>query len=193
MSQLEQIPYFNLATAGLVLKKQGLNLYRKIERMVKSGQLIILKRGLYTTRLFYLTVKDKNEFISIISTAICPNSYLSLEYALSFYGLIPEQINSYTAITLKSTRNFKNSIGSFIYKNIKTSLFAGYKDGLASKAKALFDYIYLKNNLSGLDDLRINFENLSLDDLKEFNQYCKLSKSVKMDKIAKLIERKYVN
>lgn len=96
-------------------------------------------------------------------------SYISLEKALSFYGLIPEMVYSVTSVTPKTTREFKNKSGHFKYRNIKPDLFFGYKQKqgkifpylLAEPEKALLDLIYF-NRLKTRDDLsglRINWKN----------------------------------
>ena len=123
-------------------------------------------------------------------------SYLSLEFVLSRNGLIPEAIQSYTAITLKSTREFENFLGRFSYQNIAGKLFCGFNGGKASTAKALFDFLYLKSNLGTYlekelsNGLRINWANFTSLDCREFQKYAALSDSQKMAKIAKIIKVK---
>lgn len=192
-SELVQLPYFNLQTAGILLSKKGLNLYRQIERLVKNGYLLRLKSGLYTTKTFWDRNTNNQIYIKQIANTLRFPSYLSLEYVLAQNGLIPEAINTYTSITLKSPRSYQNFLGAFIYTNIKEGLFLGYADGIASKAKALFDYLYLKKNLPVnytqelSEGLRINWNNFSKNDLKDFCQFCFLAKSPKMDRISKIM------
>lgn len=194
-SELEQLPYFNNQTASLVLEKKGLNLYRQIERLVKNGTLLRLKSGLYVTKTYY----DRNSNSQIaysqqIANTLRLPSYLSLDFVLAQNGLIPEAVNTYTSITLKTPRSYQNFLGTFTYTNIKVDLFCGYSSGTASKAKALFDFLYLKKNLGQdydrelSDSLRINWNNFSKADLNQFQKYCFMAKSTKMDKLAKIIK-----
>ena len=131
-------------------------------------------------------------------------SYISLEYVLAREGLIPEAVYSTTSITSKSSRVFQNFLGNFIYKNIKNDLFMGYRQELwgekiilkASKAKALFDFLYLKKMLNLkteiIVDLRINWDNFDAQDLSEFSTYVTISNSKKMATILNII-KKYVS
>lgn len=191
---LEKLPYFSKNTAGILLQKDGKNLDRKIERLIKSGYFLRLKNGLYTTKTYLLTVGNKEKYAESLVPALYYPSYLSLEYVLSQTGLIPEAIQIYTAITTKSTREFKNFLGRFSYQNIADKLFCGFTDGKASKAKALFDYLYLKSNLGAnlqkelTEGLRLNWNYFTVSDLKEFKKYVEISGSAKMIKIKKIIE-----
>lgn len=192
-SKLEQLPYFNIQTASVLLGKKGLNLYRQIERLVRNGYLLRLKSGLYVTKTFVDRNLNNPSYNQQIANTLRFPSYLSLEYVLAQNGLIPEAINNYTSITLKSPRSYKNFLGTFAYTNIKESLYLGYSNGIASKAKALFDYLYLKKNLPVdytqelSEGLRINWNNFSKKDLKDFRQFCFLAKSLKMNQIYKIM------
>ena len=95
-------------------------------------------------------------------------------------------------------------MGNYSYRNIKDSLFLGFKEKnwnnniiyIASKAKALFDYLYLKstyNIKADVYDARINWDNFSEDDLLELTKYVKLSKSIKMNNILKVVKKYYVS
>lgn len=193
LSELETLPYFNKQTAGILLEKAGRNLDRKIERITKSGYLLRLKKGLYTTKNYLLAKGSNEEYAQNFAQNLYFPSYLSLEYVLSKENLIPESVRVYTSITTKNTRNIENFLGRFCYQNITPKLFCGFINGRASKAKALFDYLYLKSNLDNdlvrdlSENLRINWENFSVADLDEFNQFVKLINSGKMTRILKII------
>lgn len=181
---------FNKSAAAVLIGKTGKNLDQKISRMVKIGYLKVLKKGLYVSSSFY-EVADKESYAEYLANRLKQPSYLSLEYVLAKEGLIPEAVYALTSITVKTSRNFSNFVGSFIYRNIKDSLFCGYqiqKRGnktiyLASKAKALFDYLYLTKLIDidrEIHDLRINWNNFGRKDHREFNRYVRLSGSQKM-------------
>ena len=84
---------------------------------------------------------------------------------------------------------------------IKNNLFCGFavvKRGdfsvlKASKAKALFDYVYLrKNGLSdkkAVEELRLNLDNFKAGDWREFKKYVVLGGSAKIKKIFKLLRQ----
>ena len=92
----------------------------KIRALEKDGQLIRLKRGLY--------VVDKRVSGKPINVRLCANhiygpSYVSLQWALRWYGLIPERVYTMTSITTKRSREFENELGRFTYRQVKPNYF----------------------------------------------------------------------
>ena len=199
--ELEKLPYFTKQAAGLLLGKEGKNLDWKLSQLIKKGYLIRLRNGLYVGETFLTSEVEKEGYFEHLANILRSPSYLSLEYVLAKNGLIPEGVNLFTSITLKSSRVYTNKFGSFVYKNIKEGLFAGfgterkgvYSIKIASKAKALFDFLYLKRNFDYTKKeeiergLRINWDNFLLTDVEEFKKYVLLSKSEKMTIIFKNI------
>lgn len=120
---------------------------KKLANMERLGEIIRLKRGLY--------VVDGSEFGFPPSKPICSNhiygpSYVSLQWALSFYGLTPERVYSMTAVTVKRSRNFSNKLGKFTYMQVPEKYFhigicTAMNDGarfmIATREKALCDMI----------------------------------------------------
>lgn len=200
--ELENLPYFNKYTAGVLIGKKGRNLDKKIEQLIKKGYLLSLKNGLYVSSVF-VDRTDKSNYQEYIANILRYPSYLSLEYVLSIYGLIPEGVYALTSVTLKSSRVFNNFLGTFIYRNIKPELFYGFiekdfndkKIKMATVAKALFDFLYFKKleriNKAVIEDLRINFDNFKSKDSQEFSRYVLKSKSKKMAKILKIFKEFY--
>ena len=196
--ELETLPYFNKPAAGLLIGKKGRNLDKKIEQLLNKKYLLSLKKGLYTSLIFVQKV-NKKLYQEYIANILRYPSYLSLEYALAEYGLVPEGIRVLTSITLKSSRVFENFLGTFIYKSLKPDLFGGFleknfadkKIKMATPAKAVFDFLYLKKIVDFekeiLEDLRINWGNFSQKDRREFKNYVKKSNSLKMKKILKIL------
>lgn len=164
--------------------------YKQISRWQKDGFLIKIKQGFYT----FTDQKIDDYFLFLIANKIYEPSYISLEKALKYYGLIPEEIFQITSVSTKKTNIFNNSIGSFSYRHIKESLFWGYhfisnsnqKVLIADAEKAILDYIYLHPELKTENDfkeLRINSnsfnENINLDKL---NKYLSKFKNKKLNK-----------
>lgn len=202
-AKIEMLPYFTKPTAGVLIGKEGKNLDRKIEQLINKGYLISLKKGMYVTDPFMSSIPNKELYLEYVANILRYPSYLSLEYVLSKYNLIPEATYQITSITNKSTRMFQNQLGSFTYRSIKSELFTGYSTisrdtyniEIATKAKALFDFLYLKRNL-GKDlkteikaSLRINWGQMQAEDIKKFKYYVTLSNSAKMEKIAKYVNK----
>ena len=156
---LKSLAYFNKSTLGEILEKFGENLNYQIKKLIKTGELICLKKGLYTSRVYLLTLEKTpglyERYLEYLANITRQPSYVSLEYALAKYGLIPEGVYTITSITLKTPRIFKNSLGNFTYRNIKESLFTGFNNldfegkrvKMATKGKSLFDFLYLRKEV----------------------------------------------
>jgi len=139
----------------------------QVHKWVEKGTLIKLKRGLYIINV--PGVKKPPNFY--IANCIVFPSYVSMETALSYYGLIPEAVYSTVSITTKKTNRFNNKLGNFVYYHIKNELFRGYKKleieefsiNIAIPEKSILDYIYLKYlNIEVLKDVRL--QNLDIID-----------------------------
>ncbi len=199
---IERKPYFTKQELSFLLEKQGRNLDKKLSRLLKTNYLLRLKNGLYTTNLYAML--HKASFSEYTANMLYYPSYLSLEYVLQKEGLIPEAVYQYTSISAKTSRVYQNQLGVFTYKKIKDSLFIGYIEvifheyyriKIATKAKALFDYFYLKpmRNIESkqlIDDLRIQWEIFNEHDWKEFERYIQLSESKKMTRIYTLLKKR---
>jgi predicted transcriptional regulator of viral defense system len=134
----------------------------QLHQWVKSGDLVTLKRGLY---VFADKKVDKVE----IARCLYSPCYISLEYALNLYGLIPDVPFAMTMVTPKTTRKFNTVFGQFIYRNIKKEVFFGFDEEtlIAEKEKALVDYLYL--NSSNLVPSVIFWKELRLQNLDDFD------------------------
>ena len=98
-----------------LLEKSISNVNEKISNLVKNGELVRLKKGFYTFSKLYET-KPIN-LISVANTLYSP-SYVSFDYALSYYGMIPERVSEVTSATSKNEKLFDTPIGRFSYKKV---------------------------------------------------------------------------
>jgi predicted transcriptional regulator of viral defense system len=122
--------------------------FNKIRLLVKKGVLTKLRRGFYVVGRDYRK-SPLNEFV--ISNHLYGPSYVSLESALSFYGLIPEAVYEITAINPKRAKEYKTPIGRFSFRKIPESVFSMSLESqnrsghfiIASAEKALVDKLYL--------------------------------------------------
>ncbi|MFQ5493448.1 MAG: hypothetical protein ACE5DX_04785 [Candidatus Dojkabacteria bacterium] len=201
LKQLSELPYFDTQSIGQItgLTEQGLN--NTVSRWLRNGLLIQLKRGRYVTKDYFRSNRSKREYIEFVSNKIRFPSYLSLEYILASYQILSESVFSITAITTKSTRDYTNKLGRFTYRSIQEDLFTGFeivKKGkfdvaIASKAKALFDYLYLKFYRSvriskkDIEELRLNLDSFDTKEVEEFGQYCEISNIQKYKKLPQLL------
>ncbi len=141
--------------------------YALIKRALKEGALIHLTKGVYY-RGNYLQSKLPHPFE--LSHYLRWPSYISLESALSFHGLIPEAIYTTTSVTFLRKSTLENSFGIFSFYTLpKAHFFLGVSressaDGtffVASPWKAITDYIYCyRKNWNNMEPF---FESLRLD------------------------------
>lgn len=207
-SFFNNIPWLNKATLSTILKKNGPALNYWVQRLVNTGEIIPLKRGLFISRNYLLKVKGQpplfDKYREYMSQLLRTPSYISLEYALAKYGIVPDVPFAITSITNKTSRMFANEFGTFIFRNFKNSLFCGYREKsfddkryyFATPAKALFDFVYLRkfNRKSFEEDvesgLRINWEVFTKTDVKELKNYVNMSGKKKMKRFLDFIIRR---
>lgn len=135
----------------------------QISRWQKAGKLLQLKRGFYALSETY---RKTSIFEPYVSFLLKRPSYLSLEKALEYHGLIPEGVPVYTAVTSKRAARFSSEAGVFTYRHIKRPLFWGYESVtvnfqtgfIAAPEKALLDLVYFHGmniSLKYLEGLRL--------------------------------------
>lgn len=143
---------------------QELRQYKKprdtITRFLRDESIIRVKKGLYVFGNNY-----RKGFICKESLAnlIYGPSYISLEYALSYYGLIPERVEQVTSMTPLRSKTFDTPIGVFDYmhlmqKKISVGVTLIEVDNLhqfliATPEKALADLISFHKNLNSQQDV----------------------------------------
>jgi hypothetical protein len=113
----------------------------------RDGKLQRLKKGIYT-----LAPEFRRQPVMAISLAepLYRPSYLSLEYALSRYGMIPEAVGTFTSVSTLKTAVFRNDLGTFSYRHVSPDSFFGFHREtkpaphfLAMPEKAILDFIHL--------------------------------------------------
>ena len=149
----------------------------QISRWVNSGKLIQLKRGLYLLSSAYRK-SEPDEFY--IASILKKPSYISMEKALEFHGLIPEAVPVFTSVTTKRPGRLGTKVGVFDYRHIKPELFWGYESVttgkrtffIASAEKALLDFFYFKGvhfKRGYLEEMRLqNTEGINFNRLIEY-------------------------
>ncbi len=121
----------------------------KIRAMLKASEIVRVKKGLYVFGEDYRPGPWSSE---ILANLIYGPSYISLDYALSFYGFIPERVPVVTSVTLSRSRRFETPVGLFTYRNLSChkysigidqhALDGGQHFLIAAPAKALADKIW---------------------------------------------------
>lgn len=145
----------------------------KISSLIAQGIIIRVKKGLY---VFGENWRQRAYSLETLANLAYGPSYISLEYALHYYGLIPEQVMTVTSVTTGRSRNFSTPVGNFSYQNIPLQAFADGMDivqsisagtyMIAVPEKALVDKIRSERGLaiqSLKDTERYLVENLRID------------------------------
>jgi predicted transcriptional regulator of viral defense system len=200
LTPFENLPYFTIEgfrqIAGEAIVHDE-HARTALHRWAKAGCIIQLKKGLYMHRGFFEQHRREAEFSPLVSAILLPQSYLSLEYMLQAHGVLTEITYPVTAITPKNTRTIINSMGTFVYRHIRSALYLGFQlteaygvpIAQASPAKALFDYLYLRplGSIAQLydlaEELRLNLDEFSLAEREEFAGYVAASGLPKMKRI----------
>ena len=167
----------------------------KLASLLKRGDLIRIKKGLYVIAPTHFHGLYSRE---ILANVIYGPSYLSLEYALAYYGLIPEKVEIVTSITCNRYKNFNTPLGSFIYYYLhpdKYSMGVTYRKLderrgflIATKEKALCDCVARQPHLHNQEDIEHYLFGLRLEvkDLMKFS-------IKKISEIAKIYQNHQVN
>ena len=104
-----------------ILEKSYNNVNEKISNLIRNGDLIRLKKGFYSFSKPYQS--KPIDLISVANSLYTP-SYVSFDYALSFYGMIPERVNEITSATSKNEKLFDTQIGRFSYKKVNLEAYS---------------------------------------------------------------------
>ena len=189
-----------------VLFQQNKQVVRnQLERWCARGLLIKLKRGVYL-----LNPDDRkiDPSMAYLANQLYSPSYVSLEYALNYYGLIPERVSDVTSVATKKTFRVKNNVGLFTYQHVKTKAFRGFralKDDaglsilVAEPEKAIVDFLYFNlDKFKGGDDENLleesyrlqNLETLKSGKVSEFARFFGNSKLTRVcSSLIKLIKK----
>ena len=178
----------------------------KISSLEDEGKIIRLKRGLYVASPEF---SDKLLSINLIANHLYGPSYVSCQSALAYYGLIPERVYGVTSMTMKHSRKFTNSLGTFDYIRCEQDVFAIGLDMqresdvsfvIATPEKALCDLIattpglnlrYTNEILTWLeDDIRFDMDEFFKLNVSVLEEYAKVGKkSTMITKLIKIIQR----
>ncbi len=178
---------------------------QKLRQLVYNKEIIRIKRNLYIVHPKHSPYTISTE---LIGNHIYTPSYISMETALRYYGLIPEAVYINRSMTLKRSKRFSTPFGLYEYFNISKECFHigirvensnGINFIIASPEKALCDLIaenkginlrYIKETKEYLTNyLRLDmdaFYNFDISILSKYAENGKKSNSIKT--LIKLIE-----
>ena len=153
--------------------KEYSNPNTKICREIKKGNLIKIVNGLYET--------DSSVNGYLLAGSIYGPSYLSFDFALSYYGLIPEKVTAFTNATSNKKRKkiYNNQFGTYLYRDVPEEVYplgiklveeGDYSYQIATPEKALCDKLYTLSPLKNMKELEnVLFNDLRID-MDEFNK-----------------------
>jgi len=173
---------------------------QKLGRLVKKGIYIPIVRGLYET--------DRNTPGYLLAGSIYGPSYLSFAFALSYYGLIPESVYTYSSATFdkKKKKIYQNFFGSFTYRDVPQAVFPKeimikqekeYFFRIASPEKALCDQLYIISPAGTLkemnsllwEDLRMEKSDIMNLNVKVIECLAALYHSTNVNLLAKVMRK----
>jgi len=136
---------------------------QRLSEWQKKGYIKKIIKGYY----IFSDAEINEPVLFIIANKIHDPSYISLEMALSYHGLIPESVYGVTSVTSRKTYTFKSQLAQFSYRRIKPELMFGYQLvpyqnhawKIAEIEKAILDYFYINPALkteAEFEELRIN-------------------------------------
>lgn len=144
----------------------------KITTLLKNKTLIRVKKGLY---VFGEAWAKKPMVKEVLANLIYGPSSISLEYALSFYGFIPERVETLTSITNKRDKVFDTPVGRFSYRYLhpdkypigitQITLAPTHSILMATPEKALADLLLLSPSKLSFKE-RPALEDFLLNDLR---------------------------
>lgn len=178
----------------------------RISTLLADGSLVRLRKGLYVLGERYRRAPLSREYLANL---IYGPSYVSLDYALSHYGLIPERVENVTSVTTGENRRFGTPLGVFTYRPLPPRRYApgirraGEGDThylMASPEKALVDKVWADKrfspaNLKDFDaylfeDLRLDEEQSAALDREQLAAICGAFASRKIAMLARCLARR---
>lgn len=149
----------------------------KIRSMLRKGDILRVKKGLY---IFGERYRRRPYSKELLANLMYGPSLVSMDYMLSYYGLIPEQVTMVTSTTFKRPKTFATPVGEFVYKQVPRDYYylgmnrleiSTYSFLAAVPERALADKIRDDRGscLKSLKDAeRFLFEDLRLDESSFF-------------------------
>lgn len=172
----------------------------KLSRMVKNGECFPIVKGLYET--------DGGVSPHLLAGSIYGPSYISFDYALAYYGMIPEAVYTVTCATFekKKKKKYETRFGTFTYRDIPSAAFplelrlmqeGEYFYRIAGPEKALCDKLYTlppvanSKELAALlaNDLRIEDTELLKLDTDKIEMLAQRYHATNTKKLASLLRR----
>ncbi|HEX9733590.1 MAG TPA: hypothetical protein VGG06_16580 [Thermoanaerobaculia bacterium] len=165
---------------------------RQLSRWVKAGRLHQLRRGLYALAPPFAKVRP-HPFV--VANRIQPGSYVSLQAALSHFGLIPEYVPVVTSVGRGRPQRLETPLGVFDFRHLQEDLVSHYRwievdrrrcAYVAAPEKALLDLVYLEPGADRPEYLReLRLQNVEILDAGELERIARDLGKPKLERAAR--------
>ena len=166
----------------------------QLSRWVKAGRLIQLRRGVYSLAPAWRKV-EPHPFV--VANRLQRGSYVSLQAALAFFGIIPEHVPVVTSVGPGRRETVRNALGTFRFNHVSETMLFGYSlvevaarqfAFIASPEKALLDLVYLSPGADSADFIReLRLQNTEAVKLSVLQDLALTSGKPKLVRAARLV------
>lgn len=180
-----------LLLAGKVSARQ---VRLQLSRWTTAGRLLQLRRGLYALAPAWRKV-EPHPFL--VANALQHGSYVSVQSALAYHGVIPEHVPVVTSVGPGRPETVRNLLGAFHFNHVAGALLFGYSQVevaprqvafVAAPEKALLDLVHLTSGADSLDYLReLRLQNPEAINVPLLAQLARRSGKPKLIRAAKTI------
>jgi predicted transcriptional regulator of viral defense system len=168
----------------------------QLGRWVKSGRVLRLRRGIYALAPAWRRI-EPHPFT--VANALQRGSYVSLQSALEFHGIIPEHVPTVTSVGPGRPEIIRNPLGTFRFSHLAKNLLFGYIRievaprqfaFVASPEKALLDLIYRTPGADSPEYIgELRLQNLEAMDIPKLIAMAERSGRPKLIRTARLTGR----
>lgn len=163
---------------------------RMISYLCQTGQIVRIRKGVYILGKNHPRYSPPSQYR--LANILYGPSYLSLQTALAYYGLIPEAVHEVTSMNAKRHKRFTTPLGVYSYHYLAPNIYSvgiefvpvdqGGPFLIATPVKALLDLIWLHRRgieAGGVQtfleqDMRVDMEDPRIGPSLEYNRVVKL-------------------
>ena len=166
----------------------------QLSRWVKAGRLMQLRRGIYSLTPAWRKV-EPHPFV--VANRLQRGSYVSLQAAMAFFGIIPEHVPVVTSVSPGRRETVKNDLGAYQFNHIGGAMLFGYSRlevaprqfaFTALPEKALLDLVYLTPGADSADFIReLRLQNTGAFKLTVLQELARRSGKPKLVRTARLV------
>lgn len=178
----------------------------KINDLLRQGAVVRVKKGLYVFGDNYRRHPYSKE---LLANLVYGPSYVSLDYALAYHGLIPERVEALTSVTPNRSRRFSTPVGLFVYRQVPARAYEvgmvrvegehGQAFLIASPEKALADKIVSVRgahiaNIGEMgrlleEDLRIDVGTIRPFSAEKIDEFAERYRSLRLRRLSGFLRR----